>query len=316
MDAGQAAEALAAAIQQDNVENGTESTNERIAREAQQEVAGEQATQPVGSEGTTHEDSFTGIDPNSLEDPRLVAQYRSMQADYTRKMQDISERAKRYDALDEVGGVDAAMDALEFASNLATNPQFALSVHESLTQALTEAGLTPAQASAEASRQIDEAVREGTDEDFGFGDETRLPPEIEQKLQRLDSLEQRIAEVDTWRQQQEEREYQLSLANEISTQENEIVRANPDYTEDDINYIYGLAYSTGGNLLKANQLYQELQSNLLSRYLERKSSVTAPPHIAATGAADQPRKFTDLNDPELERLVQQRIAKEQALGNL
>lgn len=311
----QAAEALFAAIKDD----GSLSTNDRIMAEAEASVnAGEeQAEAPAqGSEGTTEvaaetaEDSFTGLDPNAIPDD-LKPFYRSMQADYTRTKQSLAEQRKQFEALDEFGGIDTALEAVNFARQLATDPQFALGVHEQLSAALQEAGLTPAQASVEASRQINEtAAQSDSFDEFG-----EVNPELERKLA---ALEAKTSEIEQWRAEQAEREEQLALANELMRQENKLIQDHPDYTEADLDAVYNLAYATGGNLELANQRYQEMRDQVITHYIEAKGSVTAnvPKAVEGTVSSIKPQSFNDLNDPGLEKLVQEYLAQQAALGNL
>jgi hypothetical protein len=306
----QAVEALFAAIEQDRGE-GNLSTTDQANVNAQREQATVQ--QPAeGSEGTTESsDSFTGIDPNTLPE-EAQAFYKSMQADYTRSKQALAEERKQFEALEEFGGVEAAVEAARFAQALATDPQFALGVHEQLTTALKEAGLTQEQASAEASRQITETQQADPNE-FSYDDEQRVDPALERELQ---TLRQEIEEQKAWRVQQEETAQTTALAQEIMAQENEVRQTNPKWDEDDVKYVYDLAYSTGGNLLQAAELYKGLQQTVLSRYIDQKGSVPSGVSSPASGGnAEQPTKFTDLNDPELERLALEYVAQQNALGN-
>jgi hypothetical protein len=293
----QAAEALFEAIQADNNLSTTDQAN--IAAREQVAAAKE------GSEGTTDvTDSFTGLDPNTLP-AEAQPFYKSLQSDYTKKMQEIAQERKQYESLQEFGGVDAAVEAVQFAQALATDPQFALTVHEQLTTALTEAGLTPAQASAVATEQISQATSE---DEFSEG----VDPELERRLNEQNAT---IEELRAWKDQQEEREYQMALANEIAAQESMITRSNPNYTEEDMSHIYRLAYATGGNLVEADKAYKELQQDVLSRYMHQKATVPAGvAPVPSAGAAEEPTTFKDLNDPNLEKLVQQYVAMQTALG--
>src|SRR4051812_17293053 len=76
-------------------------------------------------QGATNEDTFSSIDPNSLP-PELLPIYKSLQGDYTRKTQGLAEERKAFEQLEEYGGVSTALDAINFANNLATDPNYAL----------------------------------------------------------------------------------------------------------------------------------------------------------------------------------------------
>lgn len=305
----QAAEALAAAV----LEDGTGRSDQQTLHDAITAETNKQTAPADGSEGTTETDSFTGIDPQSLP-AELQATYKSMQADYTRGKQDLSEQAKAYESLEQYGGAEAALEAVQFAQALASDPNYALQVHEQLTEALTAAGLTPAQASAEAERQIVEAAApvESFDDDE-YGEDNPL-------VQKLSAYETELNELKNWRAEQEERAFQISLQQEMARQEAVVLDKHPEWAnEDDLNGIYSLAYSTGGNLEQAAAAYQSLQDRMIEQWVERKAQV--PAGIAPTpspGAPDAqtPERINSLFDPRLESLVNQRLAEEAAAGNI
>ncbi|MGE5596439.1 MAG: hypothetical protein ACM3S1_10455, partial [Hyphomicrobiales bacterium] len=112
-------------------------------------------TTPEGTQQTTEGttpagDSFTKLDPNSLP-PELRPFYTSMQADYTRKMQ---EAAPFRQLADEVGlDPDGLRQAAELYSAL-QDPQALVEFHTELTNALMAEGLTHAEATAAATQHI------------------------------------------------------------------------------------------------------------------------------------------------------------------
>lgn len=54
-------------------------------------------------------DSFTNFDPNALTDPNLQTAYKQMQADYTRKMQEISQKSQQYSKYEQYAPILDAM---------------------------------------------------------------------------------------------------------------------------------------------------------------------------------------------------------------
>jgi hypothetical protein len=309
----QAAEALASAVQADAAEQTSapvQPTPPPVeANKPDEPVSGSEQEQPAPP------DSFTGLDPNAIPDD-LKPFYRSMQADYTRTKQKLAEDARTYEALEQFGGIEAAQEAVQFVSALATDPQYALQVHEQLTEALTQAGLTPSQASREATRQINEAVNESPaesgqsefDDDYGLG----LDPAIER---RLEQTQRELEEMRQWREREEENRIQYAMMAEMERAHADVVREH-NFDDDQMSAVYALAYSTGGDLRAAASVYNSLADQIVTDYIEKKASVVTPPNIQATGGGEQPVKFTDLNDPGLERLVNQRLDYERAQGNL
>lgn len=224
-------------------------------------------------EDNQHEaESFTGFDPTILpEDMQQV--YKSMQADYTRKTQEVAELRRQYESFSEAGvDPDAALQAVGFLQRLDSDPDFALQVADMIRQ---NAG-TPdvAQSNALATPEIDNNSYEG------------LPPTLARELEEMRMFREEMLQM----QAQQE-----SLA-ELEAMEQTIRTANPDYSDDDMEAIYSLAYSTDGDLMAAQQAYHAIQQRLLGNYLQAKSV----PH-GATPAPTAPssvpnRAFSSLDD--------------------
>jgi hypothetical protein len=317
----QAAEALFEAVQVDKQEQASAPV-QPVPPPVPENKPDEPVTGSAQEQPADEPDSFTGIDPNAIPED-LQPFYRSMQADYTRSKQSLAEERRAYEALEQFGGVEAAQEAVQFVSALATDPQYALQVHEQLTEALTQAGLTPSQASREAARQINEAVSEAPaesapsnlDDDYGLG----LDPAVEQRIARQEQLaaeqKRELEELRRWREQEEENRIQYAMMAEMERQHADVVNEY-HFDNDQMGAVYALAYSTGGDLRAAADVYNSLADQIVTGYIEKKASVTSPATIPATGGGEQPMQFTDLNDPGLEKLVNQRLDFERAQGNL
>lgn len=301
MTENEAVDALTEAVQAD----GLDSSDQQALREAAASVAAEQAgeqvdtsTQAVEEEGTTEEDSFSGLDPNSL--PADVRPYYdSMLADYRRKTQEIAERGRQYEALEQYGGAENAVQALDWIASL-QNPENAKSLYDDLKDALVAQGYSLEEAEAGATSGVQKAVEEET----GFeSDET--DPRFEGLQSKVSELEQEIAA-------QKDRQAQEAQQAILDRQEATILRDNPTYDDTDIDNIYQLAYSTNADLEKANTLYQGIQSHLLGRYIDEKGKAPDVTDLPATGPADQAETIKDLNDPELDKMVHRLIAEMQS----
>lgn len=296
----QAVEALLNAAREDGNDTSEEAKIAEI-RSQGQEQAPVSADEAAPTEGTTEapaDDSFTGLDPASL--PQEVRPYYdSMLADYRRKTQAVAEERRGYEALEEYGGVDVARQALDWVSSL-QNPENALALHNELTDALVQQGYDVGTAQAVAAQHVDQAQRdEFEDEDYGAS----------AKDPRVDELTERLARFEAFQAEQEQRQLSVAMAAEYDRQEAEIIRANPGYSDDDLEAIYNLSYATGGNLLKADQVYKGLESNILGRYLQNKSAVPdGLQGVPVHGHSEQPDKFTDLNDAKLDAAVRRFIA--------
>lgn len=275
----------------------------------------QQTEEPGAEQGATEEDTFTSIDPSTLP-PEALPFYKSLQGDYTRKTQALAEERKAYEQLEQYGGVDTALEAIQFATSLATDPNYAMQVHQQLTEALVQAGLTPAEASQAATEQV-RAVQEQApqSDDFAFGDDEYGNPAVKKLEEELAAIRQQYESLSQWRQKQEEDAFNIQLANDMARQENVILTSHPEYDEADLEKIYTISYAYGGNLEQANQVYEQLRNDVIADYIAKKGQVPS----GATGqgstgvlTADEPVKFDGLFDKNLTRLVNERLAQELA----
>jgi hypothetical protein len=191
-------------------------------------------------------ESFTGFDPSTLpEDMQQV--YRSMQADYTRKTQEIAEKRREYEAFSEAGvDPNEALEAVSLWQRMNNDPDFASNVSREIQSRLEELGYAK------------EPVVEETPVDNGY---EGLPPEVARELQEMRQFREEMV------QQQE----QQRVLQEIEAAEQTIRTLNPDYTDKDMEAVYALAYSTNGDLLAAQETYHQIQQNLLGSYLQAKT---------------------------------------------
>jgi hypothetical protein len=218
-------------------------------------------------------ESFTGFDPTILpEDMQQV--YKSMQADYTRKTQEIAELRRNYESFSEQG-IDPteALEAVSLLQRMNNDPEFAGEVATGIQARLEELGYS-AQQAVNDTPIVDNNSYDG------------LPVELQQEL----------LEMRQFRQEMMESQEQQSILMELEASENTIRTMNPDYTDDDMEAIYSLAYATDGDLMLAQQQYHTIQQRLLGSYLQAKSV----PH-GATPAPNSPssvpnREFSNLDE--------------------
>jgi len=217
-------------------------------------VEAETEVPETGSEQPT-EDSFTGFDPNLLpEDMQKV--YKSMQADYTRKTQEIAEMRRQYDTFSEAGvDPNEAVGILNLWQAMDSDPDVARQFVSAMQNRLQELGYTDVPAEG-ASPDVDPSY-EG------------LPPDVAQELYEMRAFREQFAMA----------QEQQAIVEQLEVLENTIRTTNPHYTDDDIGAIYDLAYSTDGDLMAASERYQTIQQRLLGSYLESKQA----PHGATPG---------------------------------
>jgi hypothetical protein len=243
---------------------------------------------PEADAGTTPEESFTNIDPNTLP-PELLAQYRHMQSHFTKRTQELSEKSRALEGLDPV----EARGALEFVQALNADPDFAVQVHQQLTQALENAGLTPQQASDVAAAKLEDvATGQETDwENTGTG----IPPEV---LARIEKTEQFMQTF-----QQEQQKQQITA--ELDRQEAEIRKRYPEWDQADIDSAYAHAYAHGGNLLAGADAYVADQGRIVSRLLAQKQTVPtggARQGGTANAPAEAPKTMKDATAAAIEMM--------------
>lgn len=269
----QAAEALA------DANNGVESAAAQPTP-VQPEVPN--ANQPYvdsatqGDQGHQAQPEPTRIDPNQLDLSPEARQYveqreREMQADYTRKTQELAEQRRE------------AEQALEFINALNTDPNFALQVHQTLSQTLQAQGYSVAQADALAAQQM-----QGEEDPYGYEDDPYMA---------------KIQELEQWKHQQEQRIAEAEAAARIDSQLAVIRQQNPNFDDNDLRDIISMGFAFNGDLLKSAEAFKSINQRSVERYMAQKAQVPASLNQpTATGHAETaPEGFKGLNDPNLEK---------------
>lgn len=226
------------------------------------------------------EDSFTKLDPTQLSD-ELKPFYNSMLADYTRKTQEAAPWRK---IGEELGVEDptALREAVELQRTLADPSNWPV-LHEQLTDALQEMGLSPAQAAAEATQQLTGAAQQPqTATDLSA---LEADPELAPLAQHIRSLEAKLENVSGSLEERAAVEHaeqvQMALAGELQRQENMILQANPQYQDEDINMVYELSSFHDGQLTQAQQRLEDYVNSRIVRYVQGKQSVIDTPGVSA-----------------------------------
>ena len=191
-------------------------------------------------------ETFTGFDPNVLpEDMQKV--YKSMQADYTRKTQEIAEQRRQYEAFAEIGvDPNEAVNVLNLWQAMDSDPQVAAEFASAIQNRLQEMGA------------VNTPVEDATPESVSYDG---LSPEVARELE----------EMRAFRTQMLESQQQQEIMSQLEVEEQTIRTSNPDYSDDDLDTIYSLAHSTDGDLMAAAQQYHAIQQRLLGGYLQSKT---------------------------------------------
>ena len=203
-----------------------------------------------GEDNQHDAESFTGFDPNVLpEDMQKV--YKSMQADYTRKTQEVAQIRQQYESLSEQGvDPNEALEAVNLLQRMNDDPNFAASVAQDIQNRLEELGY--------ADKPVYDDTFNNNDNNESYGE---LPPQLMQELE----------EMRMFRQSMMEQQQQSEILQELDTAEQTIRSTNPDYSDEDMQSIYSLAYATDGDLMLAAEQYHGIQQRLLGNYLQAKT---------------------------------------------
>jgi len=198
----------------------------------------------------------------------LRAREREMQGDYTRKTQEIAaQRAE-------------AEQAMQFLSQLNSDPEFANQVLNHLQSNLAAAGYQV------APEQVE------------YVDEYGQPAEP-------DPYQQEIADIQQWRAQMENDWKEANLSAGLDRQLATIQAQHTDWTEEDLQDVIDLGFATNGDLIRAAEIFQAQSDRHLSRYLEKKGSVNTPAPLPSSPA--QPVPFQPKSDQELRDAAMERI---------
>jgi len=268
--------------------------------------------QGVGDEQSiTSSEAFTNVDPNTLP-PELQSIYKSLQGDYTRKTQEIAQERKLFESL---GGQEQVMQAAQLYQTL-QNPAYWGQLHAELTENMQQLGIPIEQAEAQATAQVQQVqAQSGAESPIDWSDPDLAPLKV--MYDDLQSVKSSI----TQREQSEQQErLQLALVGELQRQENLVRQTNPNYTDDDINSIYELSSFYQGNLLQAQQRYENIVQSRLERYMQGKQSDVGnagvgpiPGGATFSSSGDKPQ-YTSLDDAH--KAAMQRLAEWEAQDNV
>lgn len=233
--------------------------------------ASEAVDEAIVEDNQVESESFTKFDPSILPDD-LQQVYKSMQADYTRKTQEIAEMRRQAETFSELG-VDPsqAVGVVELFQRLQSDPQFATEFVSDMQRQLEQAGYANA------------PVVEETPVDSSY---ENLPPELASELQ----------EMRRFREEMAVREQQMEIEAQLEAVEQQIRVANPQYSDDDMDAIYNLAYSTDGDLMAAQERYHEIQQRLLGNYLQAKQVPEGMTPVSTGPASSALRDFKSLDE--------------------
>lgn len=217
-------------------------------------------------EGTPEEVEVAPFNPDDLPE-ELKAGWKQLEAAYTPRLQEAAQTRRQIEAL---GGLDAAQQAVELAQWI-QNPENWPAVYEEMYQAMQANGF---------EFEDDVPVAPSTPAGPQFED---LDPELAPIMSRLDALQAQTAQQQQqleafYAEQAAQREYaelefqQMQRLSEMQRQVSEIRTANPSYTETDMKAIIELSAFYQDDIHAAQQRYESIVADRLSRYFEGKKA--------------------------------------------
>ena len=248
------------------------------------EAAADDAATPPETVADAEEDAetpFTHIPDESLS-PEMLAVKRALQADYTRKTQEIAPFRKLASEFG-VESPDDLRERLEIQKQL-SDPNNWPRLHEELTGYLRQQGLSPQAAADAAAVTLGQATGGVPDEDYGpdedeYGD--ALPPAVQQRLDQMEKQQNELIQMMYQREQQAQQEAEMAqLAQHLTNQENQI-RAKyrdtwGDKADDYIETVYDLS-GEGGDLSVGLARLETILGYDASRYLVGKEEAKRAP---------------------------------------
>jgi hypothetical protein len=222
---------------------------------------------------------FTHI-PDEALSPEMLSVKRAMQADYTRKTQEIAPFRK----LAEEFGVespDQLRERLQIQQQL-SDPNNWPQLHQELTSYLQSQGLSPRAAQDAAAVTLGQATEGVVDDDYVDDDyEGGLPPAVQQRLDTMEQRQNELIQMMYQREQQAAQEAEMAqLAQSLTTQENQI-RAKyrdqwGDRADQYIETVYDLS-GDGGDLSVGLSRLETILGYDASRYLVGKEEAKRAP---------------------------------------
>jgi hypothetical protein len=240
---------------------------------------------PVDPSATTPPETETEPVVTSIPDealtPELLQMKRSLQADYTRKMQEIAPYRKLGE---EFGIADAEgfRQAAEVFQRL-QDPRNWGQIHSELTDYMQQYGMSPAQASAAATDQLAQmAPAEEYSYDPAEADPGTAPVlnEVHQLRQQLQTLTQGLAAERQQAQMHAAQQQEWNrVAQQLTNEENQIRAALPahltaEQKDERVTAIYNMM-GPDGDLLGAAQRFESLIGSQLASYIATKSGAQA-----------------------------------------
>jgi len=264
---------------------GTQTTEPAATQQPRNEL-GQFSSPAQATTGEEQDSSFMGenFDPNSLP-PELQPAYRQMQAHWTRTLQTATPYRRLAEEF-QIQDPAELRQVIQFHQDL-QDPSNWQTIHQELSQLLEANGMTPAQASAQATQTMGQSVQPQQADALAA---LTNDPELQPIASVLDDLRSQVGDLKSSLQQAQEQErqqaIQLAVQGEHQRQENIIRSSRPDWKDEDIESIYQLSVPLGGNLLDAAAQYEAMQARWAEGFISQKESPATPATAAPVNSQE------------------------------
>lgn len=288
---------------------------DKAAEEARTKPAPQVKAEPTETEDSS-EQTFTAsgdIDLNNLPAEArafVEAREKEMQADYTRKTQQIAGQRKQFEETFGDISEDEAKEALEVYRGLTSDQDYAVDMaaylvtemaqagmEDELQSMFEAAGLTPAQAAQEAQTQVAAAEGQPTPPaevevpSFEEDPDAALKAMLENQANEITALREEMQAERTAATQEREESMFIDNLNKL---EIAIRQDNPNYSDQDIESIYQLSALNDFDLNAAQAQYETIRGRAVKEYLDDK---VADQPSASSGATPLPGGSTPTHEP-------------------
>jgi hypothetical protein len=242
------------------------------------------------------------FNPDTLP-PELQPAWKQLQAAFTKRTQEVAAERSQIEAL---GSVEEIQQAVELVSRI-SDPQNWVQLHGELTEAMREAGLTPAEAQAAATEVMQQTSPDTPGLD-GFADDPELAPLAQMLKETRAELDAFKQERDQERMNAEAERQHIQYLTELQKQEAVIRESHPQWGDDKIEAVYEMSSFYGGNLAQAASRLDALLNAERELYLNQKSGAmtdsTRTPSTTTLGTETQrvtaPESLREMEDEATE----------------
>lgn len=287
-----------------------------------QPVAVDSENLPVSGDSPEQEQQDTfdngAFNPDQLP-PELQPGWRQLQGAFTKKTQEMAEERRQLEAqLASLGDTEQVQQALELYTAI-QDPRNWAQLHTELSEAMQAHGMTPAQADKAATEALTQPAVPETPDLAGLTDDPELAPLVQSlkaQQQRLEAFEMQQQQAMMQRQAEME---QQAIVYELMNQVSAIREANPSYSDEDIDGILELSSFYNGDVVAAQQRYEQDFQRRMGRYLAGKQAASdIAPSVPPGGspAASTPVEPHEETLDEVEEWAVEHLRQLQAAGEL